>query len=49
MSSCLPFLDGVTNQHVAELTAQGVLTPTGDVELSPRYLIDDNVAKELKP
>jgi hypothetical protein len=43
------FLDGVTNQHVAELTAQGVLTHTGDVELSPRYLVDENVAKDLKP
>jgi len=43
------FLDGVTSQHVAELTAQGVLTPTGEVELSPRYLVEENVAKELKP
>lgn len=43
------FLDGVTTQHVAELTAQGVLTPTGDVELSPRYVVDENVAKDVKP
>ena len=43
------FLDRVTGQHVEELTARRVLTPTGDTELSPRYLVDENVAKELKP
>jgi hypothetical protein len=43
------FLDRVTSQHVSELTAQGVLTPTEDVELSPRYRVDDGVAEELKP
>ena len=43
------FLDRVTSLHVSELTAQSVLTPTGDTELSPRYLVDENVAKELKP
>ena len=43
------FLDRVTSLHVAELTAQSILTPTGDTELSPRYLVDENVAKELKP
>jgi hypothetical protein len=43
------FLDRVTTQHTAELTAQGILVPTGDVELSPRYHLDDNVADALKP
>lgn len=43
------FLDGVTSQHIDELTAGGVLIPTDDVELSPRYRVDENVAKELKP
>ena len=43
------FLDRVTSLHVAELSAQQVLTPTRDTELSPRYSVDDNVAKELKP
>ncbi len=43
------FLDRVTGQHVAELTGQRILIPTGGPELSPRYFVDENVAKELKP
>lgn len=43
------FLDRVTTLHLSELSAQGVLTPSEDVELSPRYRLDENIATELKP
>jgi hypothetical protein len=43
------FLDRVTTQHLDELTGQGVLAPAGEVELSPRYQVDERVAEQLKP
>lgn len=43
------FLDRVTDQHVAELTAQGVLEPADDVELSPRYRLEDGVMEQIRP
>ena len=43
------FLDRVTSEHVSELEARGVLTRADEVELSPRYLVDDNVQDELRP
>lgn len=43
------FLDGVVNQHVGELTAQRVLMPSDDAELSPRYVLAESVAADLKP
>jgi len=43
------FLDRVTTQHIGELTADGVLTPTGRAEISPRYYVDEQVAAALKP
>jgi len=43
------FLDRVTGQHVDELTAQGVLSPSDEVEISPRFLVDERVAEEIRP
>lgn len=43
------FLDRVAGQHVAELTAQGVLAPSTEASLSPRYLIAEDVSRDLKP
>lgn len=43
------FLDRVTGQHIAELTAQGVLAPSTEASLSPRYLLAGDVSRELKP
>lgn len=43
------FLDRVATLHLSELGAQGVVSPAEDVELSPRYHLDDNIAAELTP
>ena len=43
------FLDRVTNFHVSELAAQGVLAPSTQASLSPRYLIAEEVSRDLKP
>lgn len=43
------FLDRVTSYHVSELAAQGVLAPSTQASLSPRYLIAEEVSRELKP
>ena len=43
------FLDRVTGQHIAELTAHGVLAPSTEASLSPRYLLAGDVARDLKP
>lgn len=43
------FLDRVVSQHVTELTSQGVLTPSEDTSLSPRYVVAEKVAEDLKP
>lgn len=43
------FLDRVTSYHVAELSAQGILAPSTQASLSPRYLLADDVAREVMP
>lgn len=43
------FLDRVTSFHVSELAAQGVLAPSTQASLSPRYLVADEVSRDLKP
>ena len=43
------FLDRVTGQHIAELIAQGVLAPSTEASLSPRYLVAEDVSSELQP
>jgi hypothetical protein len=43
------FLDRVTTSHVAELSAQGVLAPSTQASLSPRYLVAEAVSRELQP
>jgi hypothetical protein len=43
------FLDRVTGHHLAELTAQGVLAPSTEASLSPRYLLAGDVSRDLKP
>lgn len=43
------FLDRVTTFHVDELAAQGVLAPSTKASLSPRYLVAEDVSKELMP
>lgn len=43
------FLDRVTSYHVSELNAQGVLAPSTQASLSPRYLIAEEVSSELMP
>ena len=43
------FLDRVTSFHVFELAAQGVLAPSTQASLSPRYLVAEEVSRELKP
>lgn len=43
------FLDRVTTCHVEELAAQGVLAPSTKASLSPRYLVAEEVSKELMP
>jgi len=43
------FLDRVTGQHIAELTAQGVLAPSTEASLSPRYLLAGDVSRDLNP
>ena len=43
------FLDRVTSFHVSELAAQGVLAPSRQASLSPRYLVADEVSRDLKP
>lgn len=43
------FLDRVTTQHVSELTSQGVIEPAEEVEISPRYRIDERVGEGLQP
>ena len=43
------FLDRVANLHVTELVAQRVLAPTEEVSLTPRYVIDGNVAEGITP
>ncbi len=43
------FLDRVAGQHISELTAQGVLAPSTEASLSPRYLIAEDVSRDLKP
>jgi hypothetical protein len=43
------FLDRVTASHIDELSAQGVLAPSRQASLSPRYLVAEEVSKDLKP
>lgn len=43
------FLDRVTTFHVTELAAQGVLAPSKQASLSPRYLIAEEVSRDLMP
>ncbi len=43
------FLDRVTTHHVDELSAQGVLAPSTQASLSPRYLVAEDVTKSLQP
>ena len=43
------FLDRVTSYHVSELAAQGVLAPSTQASLSPRYLLAEDVSRELMP
>ena len=43
------FLDRVTSCHVEELSAQGVLAPSKQASLSPRYLVAEDVSMELQP
>ncbi len=43
------FLDRVTSFHVSELAAQGVLAPSTQASLSPRYLVAEEVSRDLKP
>lgn len=43
------FLDRVTTCHVEELAAQGVLAPSTKASLSPRYLVAEEVSRELMP
>lgn len=43
------FLDRVTASHIDELSAQGVLAPSTQASLSPRYLVAEDVSKELQP
>lgn len=43
------FLDRVAGHHIAELTAHGVLAPSTEATLSPRYLIAEDVSRDLKP
>jgi hypothetical protein len=43
------FLDRVTSYHVSELSAQGVLAPSTQASLSPRYLIAEEVSRDLMP
>ena len=35
--------------HVSELAAQGVLAPSTQASLSPRYLVAEEVSRDLKP
>jgi hypothetical protein len=43
------FLDRVTTYHIGELAAQGVLAPSTKASLSPRYLVAEEVTKDLMP
>jgi len=43
------FLDRVTSFHVSELSAQGVLAPSRQASLSPRYLVAEAVSREVQP
>ena len=43
------FLDRVTSFHVSELSAQGVLAPSTQASLSPRYLVAEEVSRDLMP
>lgn len=43
------FLDRVTSLHVEELAAQGVLAPSTQASLSPRYLVAEDVSRDLMP
>jgi len=43
------FLDHVTTYHIGELAAQGVLAPSTKASLSPRYLVAEEVTKDLMP
>lgn len=43
------FLDRVTASHIDELASQGVLAPSTQASLSPRYLVAEAVSRELKP
>jgi len=43
------FLDRVTSCHVEELAAQGVLAPSTQASLSPRYLVAKDVSSDLMP
>lgn len=43
------FLDRVTATHIEELAAQGVLAPSTQASLSPRYLVAEDVSRGLRP
>lgn len=43
------FLDRVTAAHIEELAAQGVLAPSTQASLSPRYLVAEEVSRDLRP
>ncbi|MEM7414583.1 MAG: hypothetical protein AAF389_03740 [Gemmatimonadota bacterium] len=43
------FLDRVTTVHIEELSAQGVLAPSTQASLSPRYLVAEAVSRDLQP
>lgn len=43
------FLDRVTTAHIEELSAQGVLAPSTQASLSPRYLVAEAVSRDLQP
>jgi hypothetical protein len=43
------FLDRVTTYHLSELQAQGVLAPSTQASLSPRYLVAEEVSRDLMP
>jgi len=43
------FLDRVTSYHISELSAQGVLAPSKQASLSPRYLLAEEVSRDLMP
>jgi hypothetical protein len=43
------FLDRVTGFHITELAAQGVLAPSTKASLSPRYLLAEQVSRDLMP